>query len=171
MKKILLTAFIALSTFILLPGQAVQAQIGICTFIKPICDAIGIDDDTENAVEAAENFIVNRGRLILGLLFVGITLMAIFIIVQAGIKYIQSQGDEGKIAEAQKAIKSVFVGIAILIVGVVGVLLVLFFLGGGQGFLSLGNNGDPIAQCIQRCVNDGGATTKCTADCSRTGGN
>jgi hypothetical protein len=176
MKKIALGILLALSIFAVAPIPQAHAQktggdtaIGICTFIKPICDAIGLDNNTSNPSQVAENFIVNRGRLLLGLLFLGITLMAIFIIVQAGIKYIQSQGDEKKIEEANKAIKSVLAGIAVLIVGVVGVLLVLFFLGGGGGFLTLGGGDDPVAQCVQACVNEGSkSTTQCAADCAET---
>ena len=108
--------------------------IGICGFIGPICDAFGTPDDgTVTAIEA-QNFLSNRLNLVISFVFIGIILIAVYIIIRAGVKYIQSQGDEGKIGEAQKAIKSVFIGIGLLFVGIVGIVLVLAFFN-ATGFL------------------------------------
>jgi NADH:ubiquinone oxidoreductase subunit 6 (subunit J) len=119
-----------------MPVAAAEDQpVSICTFIGPICRAIGIDDQATNASEAAGNFVRQRAQLVLSLVFVGIILLAVVIIIQNGIKYIQSQGNEGQIKDATKAIKSVFIGIGILFVGIAGIILVLAFFG-GLGFLT-----------------------------------
>lgn len=114
------------------PGGVTRDEpIGICTFIGPICEAIGIsDDDTSTSGKSALNFTTSRASQIVSLIFIGIIIIAIFIIVRAGVQYIQSQGQEEKIADAQKAIKSVFIGIAVLFVGIVGLILVLAFFRG-----------------------------------------
>lgn len=128
--------------------------LGICDFIGPICNAIGLEDGAKDAGAVAQNFLRARLNLGLSLLFIGIILIAVFIIVQAGIKYVQSQGDEGKIAEAQKAIKSVFLGIGVLFVGLIGIILVLVVFN-GLGLLNpavQGEGGD--GQCF---FNDTGA--------------
>lgn len=104
--------------------------IGICTFIGPICTALGITGSTDAAGQTAINLTTTRISQVVSLIFIGIIILSVFIIIQAGVKYIQSQGDEGKIGEAQKAIKNVFIGIAVLFVGVIGIILVLAFFNG-----------------------------------------
>lgn len=112
------------------------ASVNICTFIAPICKAIFGDAYTEGgpvpsgAGTSALGFITGRANTILSLVFIGIIILAVYIIVTSGIQYVRSKGDEKEIAAANKAIKSVFVGIGVLFVGVVGVILVLAFFGG-----------------------------------------
>lgn len=128
----LLLVAISSSVFFAAPVQA-QVQQGqevtICTFIRPICQALGLVDANGNLVGNPEgqvqSFVRNRAQLILSLVFIGIVLIAVYIIISNGIKYIQSQGDEGKIKAATKAIKTVFVGIAVLFIGIAGLVLVL----------------------------------------------
>jgi uncharacterized membrane protein YidH (DUF202 family) len=120
------------------------ANLGLCTFIGPICTALGLSDKSaDEAKEGALGFATERIQQVVSLIFIGIIVISVFIIVQAGVKYIQSQGEEGKIAEAQKAIRSVFVGIAILFVGIIGLILVLAFFG-GTGLLGSGNTIDDV---------------------------
>lgn len=136
-----------------------EGKVGVCTFIAPICNALGIN--TDNPGQVATTTV--RGWINLGitLLFIGIILIAVFIIVQAAIKYIQSQGDEGKIAEAQKAIKSVFIGIALLFVGIIGIVLVLAFFNAG----GLITPGDDKGQCVLQCITDGCSSITCSQGC------
>lgn len=125
---------LTLSSQTVLAQQAQQAPavpVNACTFIRPICDAIGLTEpggsgEILEGGDGARQFLSGRLQLILSLVFVGIILLSVVIIVQSGVKYIQSQGDAGKIEEATKAIKTVFVGIAILFVGIAGLILVLF---------------------------------------------
>lgn len=104
-----------------------EGGLNLCTYIRPICNALGIDvnDPANQAEGGVGNFIEQRAQLILSLIFIGIVMIAVYIIITNGIKYIQSQGDEGKIKEAQKAIKTVFIGIAVLFIGIAGLVLVL----------------------------------------------
>ncbi len=119
-------------------GSTFSNGVGVCSFIGPICAAIGITNDSgTNAGTIAQTFVRDRLSLIISLVFIAIILISVFIIIRAAITYIQSQGEEGKIAEAQKAIKSVFIGIGVLFVGIIGLVLVLVFFN-GTGLLSPG---------------------------------
>lgn len=173
MKKslfaIFLLAFGAVGLFLGPVGVAAQdsqggllgtGRVGVCTFIGPICNALGINQEDPGQIATT----TLRGWVNLGitLLFIAIILIAIFIIVQAAVKYIQSQGDEGKIAEAQKAIKSVFIGIALLFVGIIGIVLVLAFFS-ATNFLGGGDN--EKGQCVLQCVSDGCSSVACSDYC------
>lgn len=68
---------------------------------------------------------------ILGLLSNGLILLLTVVIIVAivyaalaGLKYIRSQGETEKVEEAQNAIRSVFIGIAVVFVGIIGVVLI-----------------------------------------------
>lgn len=133
---------VTLPTFVLAVNGNTELDstdgISVCDFIGPICNAIGITGaEGEGAGPIAQKFLRDRLNLGLSLLFIGIILISVFIIVQAGIKYIQSQGDEGKIQDAQKSIRSVFLGIGLLFVGVIGIVLVLVVFN-GLGLLAPG---------------------------------
>jgi uncharacterized membrane protein YidH (DUF202 family) len=69
----------------------------------------------------------NLVQFFLSLIFIGIIIVSVFIVIKAALKYIQSEGDESKIQEAQKAIRSVFIGIAALFIGVIGIVIILAF--------------------------------------------
>ncbi len=58
------------------------------------------------------------------LLFVSIILIAIVYAALAGLKYIRSQGETEKVEEAQNALKSIFIGVASVFVGVIVVALI-----------------------------------------------
>jgi len=53
-----------------------------------------------------------------------VILVAVVYSIMAGIKYIRSEGDPGKIEEAQKSIKAILMGIAAIFVGVLGIILI-----------------------------------------------
>lgn len=151
-KKLLATIFIATSLFatgLFTPVQAQslggQTTINICTFIGPICTAFGVAEGSNGqiSVQGAFEYIRSRANILLSVLFVGIILLSVVIIVQAGVKYIQSQGDDKQIGEAQKAIKTVFIGIGVLFVGIAGLVLVLAFFG-GLGLLGTDTSIDDI---------------------------
>ena len=65
--------------------------------------------------------------LVVSLIFIAIIIFAIYVIIKSAIKYIRSEGDEAKIQEATKAIKSVFIGIGALFVGLIGLVIILAF--------------------------------------------
>jgi len=78
------------------------------------------------------SFISGRVRTGLYIALGLIILVAVVYALIAAFKYIQSQGDPGKIEEAQKAIKAIFMGIAAMLIGIVGVVLVFVFFGAGR---------------------------------------
>ncbi len=132
-KPVLSLLVLGLSTFMVsgvVYPLKVHADNLICTvfpFIKSI-GSFGINglcgglSQTETASQ-----ISNYVKLGLNLIFIGIIIISIYIIIKAALKYIRSEGDETKIQESQKAIKSVFIGIAALFVGVIGIIIVLAF--------------------------------------------
>lgn len=129
MKKRILTIFVNLgflSSLLMLVPQGVQAQASSSFLpkqIKDIFDTLGVGG------AGAAPFITGRVRtglfIALGLLI----LVAVVYALLAAFKYIQSQGDPGKIEEAQKAIKAIFYGIAAMMIGIVGIVLVFVFFG------------------------------------------
>jgi hypothetical protein len=82
---------------------------------------------TQGTAEQAADATLSIIRLATSFIFIAIIVIAVFIIIKAAIKYIRSEGDESKVQEAQKAIKTVFIGVAALFVGILGIVLVLAF--------------------------------------------
>lgn len=123
---------LAAPVFIVRPVQAQQSPL--CT-IFPFLQGIqlfgGICNINDQNVEGeVNNVATTAGSLVsfgLSLIFVGIIAVAVYVIIKAAIKYIRSEGDEAKIEEAQKAIKTVFMGVGALLVGIVGLVIILVF--------------------------------------------
>lgn len=99
------------------------AGIGIFGINDALC---GTGDTSDVALETA-TATISLFQLVTSLIFIAIIIIAVYVIVKAAIKYIRSEGDESKVQEAQKAIKTVFIGIAALFIGILGVVLVLAF--------------------------------------------
>src|SRR5260221_1722720 len=101
-------------------GTGTSGNSIICVifpFIKNI-EAFGISTLCGGvSAQNAGTTIRSTFNLIVSLVFAAIIIFAIFIIIKSAITYIRSEGDETKIQQAQKAIKSVFIGIAALFVG------------------------------------------------------
>jgi uncharacterized membrane protein YidH (DUF202 family) len=118
---------------------------GVTAFgISTLCDEGGINaENTSTTIRSTFNLIVS-------LIFVAIIIFSIYVIIKAAIKYIRSEGDPAKIEEAQKAIKSVFIGIAALFVGLIGIIIVIAFFGAGGALNSDQNavNTSPLLNSI-----------------------
>lgn len=128
MKTKLIQAFVAVGT-VLTAGvfltTGVQAQNS--SLIPPqILEIFGLlgPEGTGTA-----NFITSRTRTALFIALGVVVLVAVVYALFAAFRYIQSQGDPGKIEEAQKAIKAIFMGVAAMLIGIVGIVLVYVFLG------------------------------------------
>lgn len=135
MRKIIATTNRLLAGVFLLMflPQTVYAGGDLCSIFGPLCDAMGIGPgDNGLTGETAFNYTAARINIVISLIFVLIITVAVFIIVKAGVKYIQSQGNAEMIGEAQNAMRNVFIGIAMLFIGIVGIILVLAFFGGTQ---------------------------------------
>lgn len=74
-------------------------------------------------------FITSRAQFGIYLVLGAIILVAVVYSIMAGIKYIRSEGDPGKIEEAQKSIKAILMGIAAIFVGIIGIILVYVVFG------------------------------------------
>lgn len=69
-------------------------------------------------------FLINLLTNGLILLFTGIIIVAIVYAALAGLKYIRSQGESEKVEEAQNALRSVFIGVASVFIGIIGVVVI-----------------------------------------------
>lgn len=109
----------------------VMAQQGsdLCSVFGILCEAVSGDPGSVSG-EDATNYVLSLVGMVLSLIFVLIIVVAVFIIIKSGVKYIQSQGDTGDIEAANKAMKNVFIGIALLFVSIIGIILLLAFFGG-----------------------------------------
>ncbi len=130
MKKFLGLGSIFSFFFVAAPMlNPVHAQDNLICTIFPFLGqigAFGISDicgglDPDRPIDEARSLI----QFGLNLVFVGIIILAIYIIVKAAINYIRSEGDDEKIKSANKSIKAVFTGIIALFVGILGIILVL----------------------------------------------
>lgn len=82
-------------------------------------------------------FITGRVRMGLVIALGLLVLVAVVYAMIAAFKYIQSQGDSQKIEEAQKAIKAIFMGVAAMMIGIVGIVLVFVFFAASQPAVEL----------------------------------
>lgn len=128
MKKIVLPIlFLAVSFFAMPMPVSAQNNNLICQIFPFLgkVTAFGINGICTGSKETSDatSFI----RFLLSAVFVGIIIISIYVVIKSALKYIQSEGDDKKIGEASKAIKAVFIGIAALFVGVIGIIIVLAF--------------------------------------------
>lgn len=158
-NRILINAFVIVFTFFLLvlPFSSLasaQTQGGNSTQqsgsgdVNLICRIFPFIADIEVTSGLCGGSATNTATTIgawlrfgLSLIFIGIIIIAIVSIIKAAIEYIRSEGDEGKVQEASKSIKSVFIGIGALIVGLVGLAIVLTVIGASD---SLDTDTDPL---------------------------
>lgn len=142
--------------------EGIQLFGGIC-----VINNQGVSNNVNNLATDAGS-LVSFG---LSLIFVGIIAVAVYVIIRAAIKYIRSEGDESKIEEAQKAIKTVFMGVGALLVGIVGLVIILVFfqssgaLQGPEG----GTNVTPVDNFLNGLGGSSGGTTT-TSPTPTTGG-
>lgn len=119
MKKIAVM-LTAVSTFFM--GVLADVNTGSSSLLPPAIqdffDTFGKDGS------GVAGFITGRAQFVIFLVLGLIILVAVIYSIMAGIKYIRSEGDTGKIEEAQKSIKAILMGIAAIFVAIVGIILV-----------------------------------------------
>ncbi len=123
MKKYIYSSVGFLTTF-LLYRSAHAAEL----LPRQITDLFGLLGDEGSGTS---EFVSSRVRMLLLLGLGVLVLAAVIYAAMAAFKYIQSQGDPGKIEEAGKAVKAIFTGLAVLMVAIVGIILVFVFFGAG----------------------------------------
>lgn len=77
----------------------------------------------------ASQYVTTRVRWAFFLVLGGLVLVAVVYSILAAYKYVTSQGETGKIEEANKSIKAIFMGIAAMAVGIVGIVIVFTIIG------------------------------------------
>jgi fumarate reductase subunit D len=126
-----------LSFMLLLPtGVSAQSSGLLPDQISNIFGLLGEDGGL------TASFITGRVRVGLIIALALLILVAVVYALIAAFKYIQSQGDPGKIEEAQKAIKAIFYGVAAMMIGIVGIVLVFVFFSASR----------PAAELYQVCL-------------------
>lgn len=115
----------------LVPGSVSAQPQGddLCSVFGPLCEVVSGNSGTVNE-DTAINYVVRRANLGITLAFLGVIIVSVYIVIKNGVKYVNSQGENGQIEEANKAMKYVFIGIAMLFIGLLGIILFLGFFGG-----------------------------------------
>ncbi len=121
MNKLKNTALIFATTFVgglMFPQAAFAQEI---TFLpKDLQDIVGQDPII---------YVSSRVKSLLTIALGGVVLISLIFSIIAAVKYITAQGNEQKIEEAKKSFTSIMVGVAALILSIIGVVLVLRFFG------------------------------------------
>src|SRR5260221_697371 len=123
MNKKIFTIFAVtfLSFFALVCSNVMAADNTACGILPCTIYNNGAFRDLANSTDVVSNFI--RVALVLG--FTGLLIFGLFLIVSAALTIIRSEGDESKVEAGAKAIKGVFVGIGIMLVGLLGIVILL----------------------------------------------
>ena len=103
------------------PGQTACGLLG--------CSNLGIDPTRFEDLNVLQIF-----TLITSLIFVGIIALGIFYVVKAVIKIIRSEGDPSKVEEGSKIFKGIFIGLIMILAGIVGVVLMVALFQAGDIF-------------------------------------
>jgi hypothetical protein len=122
-KPLIIAVFVVLTAAMLLPAQAQNLLPKQITDIFGLLGAEG---------SGSAGFVQSRIQLGLVLALGAVVLVAVVYSILSALKYIQSQGDAGKIEEAQKAIKAIFFGIGAMLIAIVGIVLVFVFFGASR---------------------------------------
>ena len=109
-------------------------------------------------------YITSRVQFILVVALGAIILVAVVYALLAAFKYVSSQGEAGKMEDAQKSIKAIFIGIAAMIIAIVGIILVFAIFGARPADPSLYQTciSDPTSKACENCKTAGGSGTECS---------
>lgn len=122
---ILINLTIGIASPFLVYAQTVSDLLPCDQYNSSVFDACG---DPSSQITS----IVRAGLI---LVFTIIVFYGIFLIIKAALSIIRSEGDSGKIESGIGIIKSVYWGIAMIFIGIVGIVIVLSFFG-AQGAIS-----------------------------------
>lgn len=93
------------------------------------CDNLGID------VTRFEDLnILQIASLLVSFIFIGIIALGIFFIIKAVFKIIRSEGDSAKVEEGSKIFRGIFIGLFIILAGIVGLVLMVALFQAGDVF-------------------------------------
>ena len=105
----------------------------------------------------SSEYISSRVQFVLVIALGGIVLVAVVYAMIAAFKYVSSQGEAGKMEDAQKSIKAIFIGIAAMIIAIVGIILVFAIFGAKPSEPSLYQTcvNAPTSNACQVCKDEG----------------
>lgn len=97
------------------------------SYIEDILKKLGF---LEGATGDPQDYVNKRVKAGLTILFIVVFLVAIAYSALAAIKFISSQGDASKLEESKAAIKAILMGFAAMLIAIIGVFVILWWLGG-----------------------------------------
>ena len=128
MKKIIRTFLITTIAFSFFSTVVKADDTGACGILPCGIYNGGPFQNIANSTDTVSNFI----RVGLVLVFAGLLIFGLFLIVSAALTIIRSEGDESKVEAGAKAIRGVFIGLGIMVVGLFGlVIMIALFDAGG----------------------------------------
>jgi hypothetical protein len=115
----------------------------------------------------SSEYISSRVQFVLVIALGGIVLVAVVYAMIAAFKYVSSQGEAGKMEDAQKSIKAIFIGIAAMIIAIVGIILVFAVFGAKPSEPSLYQTcvNAPTGKACQVCKDAGYSATNACGKC------
>ncbi|MBN1916242.1 hypothetical protein JW796_04675 [Candidatus Dojkabacteria bacterium] len=164
-KKYAVAALVSVTTFLALifglPTSASAQTSLIPNFIRDIFGEASNDP---------ANYVTARVRLGIIIALGIVILVAVVFSILAAIKYISSQGEEGKVTEAKKSVTAILTGVAVLFIAIIGIALVLVFFNVSTPVTEVYNFciTDPDKASCQSCTNGVDAnSTACINECRR----
>ncbi len=125
--KISTLAVLATLTLVMLGSIALAATAPNNSVFPP--ELLALLNITGPSGICAADYINSRARLALFMVLGALVLISVVYALLAAFKYIRSEGDPGKMEEAQKSIKAIFFGIAAMIIAIIGIVLVFVIFG------------------------------------------
>ena len=96
----------------------------------------------------AATYIESRVQFLLILALGIVVLVAVAYALLAAFKYIRSEGEAGKMEDAKKSITAIFIGIAAMLIAIIGIVLVFAIFGARQ------SNPELLQTCINAPLSD-----------------
>ncbi len=108
----------------------VHAQLSTCDFL-PCSDE---QESDPNLGESLNSGLENTILTAIDLVFVGIIVYGIFLIIKSALKIIRSEANDEQLMSGYKGIKTVMIGIALIFVGIIGIVLITAIFGATEIF-------------------------------------
>ena len=108
-------------------GLAVTFSLGVLTVTQPAsaalfdgsrdaaCGGVALSDSPQACSDTADDTLTNVIRQILNLVSIAVGIIAVIMLIVAGIKFITSQGESANIASARNTILYAIIGIIIVL--------------------------------------------------------
>jgi hypothetical protein len=93
------------------------------------CDSLGIDPTRFEDLN-----ILQIASVLVSFIFVAIIALGVFFIIKAVFKIIRSEGDSAKVEEGSKIFRGIFIGLFIILAGIVGIVLMVALFQAGDVF-------------------------------------